>query len=146
MQSVSMQDIDFSKFGSGLTDMQKKLDELKGALGDKVTEGIRQTITDTEDLSKLFSETLNFDASKATSVEIFEALSKKSKEAAADIAAAQAEIDKVQSDINKQQASQTAKETGLLGTQQSRDQLQDQVREIKAEYEKVFAELRIQMT
>ena len=138
MQKVSIGDIDFSKFDSGIGKLMESLSTLEDELGTRVSEGFKKAIEGSTELNEAFKN-FNIDIKDKSAGEIFEEVSEKAKQAAADTEAAKKVLDVAQKDLNSKQAKLSQLESNPI---YNKDVLKQDLNNLASEYIKTFDSIK----
>ena len=138
MQKVSIGDIDFSKFDSGIGKLMESLSTLEDELGTRVSEGFKKAIEGSTELSEAFKN-FNIDIKDKSAGAIFEEVSEKAKQAAADTEAAKKVLDAAQKDLNSKQTKLSQLESNPI---YNKDALKQDLNNLASEYIKTFDSIK----
>ena len=138
MQKVSIGDIDFSSFENGIGKLMETLHGLEAELDSRISKGLRETITNSTELTDTLSK-LNIDVKDKTAGEIFEIVSEKAKKAAEDTEAAQAKLETAQKNLNSQQGKLNQLESNPI---YDKNTLEQDLQNIVVEYNRTFEEIK----
>ena len=138
MQKVTFGDIDFSSFENSIGKLMGTLSDLESELDARVSKRLRETITNSTELTESFSK-LNIDVKDKSAGEIFEIVSEKAKKAAEDTEAARVKLETAQKDLNSQQEKLDKLESNPI---YNKDSLKQDLQNISVEYTKTFDEIK----
>ena len=142
MRQVDVGDLNLSALGKEFTDLQQQIVALESELTGKFNAGIQDAIASSSQLQDVFTNILKADPSTMTIDQMFDAIQEGAKKTSKEVDQAQASLDKIQRNINKQQGIVDDKKTGLFGSYQSRDQLLEQARDFQNQYEDIFENVK----
>ena len=138
MQKVSVGDIDFSSFENGIGKLMGTLRDLETELDSRISNGLRQTIAGSTELTDAFSK-LDIDVKGKSAGEIFEAISEKAKKAAADTEDAQTKLETAEKNLSAQQGKLNKIESNPI---YNKDTLEQDLQNIAVEYTKTFDDIK----
>lgn len=142
MQNVSNQDLAFEGADESIKQLIQRLNELQTELTNNVSKGIRDTISSSQELSKVFSE-LDIDIKDKNTGEIFTELSKKATESAQKVEVASKNLEKAQENLAKKQLALSKAENNPINNKEA---LQNDLQQLTAAYTQAIEQIKSQVT
>lgn len=145
MQQLTVGDLNLDGLGSGIQEFRNQISTLESELQSKLNSGLLQAVHSSTALKDTFKD-IGTDLSKVTDADaLFEELSRGAREAAAEIKKAQDELDAINKKIASNQLSQQRLDSSPLSTLEGRQNLDNELNNIKDRYNDIFSTLRKQM-
>lgn len=146
MQTITSSDLNFDQFGDEIQKLRQQIGALENELENKLSTGLQTFAEQSDTVKNVFDNILKIDTTGKGPAELFQSLSDGAKKAAADTRAAEKELDKLRNNRTEQESKLQDLSEGPLSSASNRNQLQDQVRALKAEYDAVFSDLKTKLT
>lgn len=146
MQTISAKDLNFDAFGDGISNFRKEIAGLEEDLQTKLSAGIRETISSSDQLKEVFENILNIKIEGKSSEELFQALTEGANKAEEELKELDAKIEETNNKISRRKARQEKLEESSFGTALGRDQLLEETKGFEKEYQSIFDDLRNKVT
>lgn len=146
MQSVSAKDLNFDAFGDGISNFRKEIAGLEEDLQTKLSAGIRETISSSDQLKEVFENILNIKIDGKSSEELFQALTDGANKAQEELKELDEKIEETNEKISRRKARQEKLEESSFGTALGRDQLIEETKGFEKEYQNIFDDLKNKIT
>ena len=146
MQSVNAKDLNFDAFGDGISNFRKEIAGLEEDLQTKLSAGIRETISSSDQLKEVFENILNIKIDGKSSEELFQALTDGANKAQEELKELDEKIEETNEKISRRKARQEKLEESSFGTALGRDQLIEETKGFEKEYQNIFDDLKNKIT